>query len=391
MTVTAIRASAHDTGLPDHVAHLLLTSVPYYAKRQYADPEYQAIEWPEVEYRPMAGAGVPTIKIPAMRCELGNEPTLPAYIGHLVLCVREWRRVCRLDAPMLVNIGDTLNGSGGAGGDYNAGGIREGQPKYRGRKERDGLKDRDWMMVPTRFALAVQADADFARIRQLEAEIEELSSVNGHEPPTDVRKRLIKLYRDLKREEAGGLIVRSDIIWAKGTSLADGYTGACPPEPVVDRPVSGHEHIFLLAQQPGYFWDWYAVGNGARLRDVWLINQKGYAGAHFAPWPERLVETIILSGTSARGCCGACGAQHERMVGKDADSGYVSLGWEPGCECDAGDPVPATVFDPFAGSGTTGRVAERLGRNSILIDVSPTYVYKLMPERLAGVQKAMVV
>ncbi len=50
-----------------------------------------------------------------------------------------------------------------------------------------------------------------------------------------------------------------------------------------------------------------------------------------------------------------------------------TTGWEPGCACDAGDPVPQTVLDPFGGSGTTGLVADRLERNAILIELSPTY------------------
>ena len=50
-----------------------------------------------------------------------------------------------------------------------------------------------------------------------------------------------------------------------------------------------------------------------------------------------------------------------------------TTGWSPSCACDAGDPVPCTVLDPFGGAGTTGLVAERLGRDSVLIELNPDY------------------
>jgi hypothetical protein len=54
-------------------------------------------------------------------------------------------------------------------------------------------------------------------------------------------------------------------------------------------------------------------------------------------------------------------------------SQHTTLGWRPGCDCDAGDPIPATVLDPFGGSGTVGLVAEELDRDAILIDLNPDY------------------
>ena len=50
-----------------------------------------------------------------------------------------------------------------------------------------------------------------------------------------------------------------------------------------------------------------------------------------------------------------------------------TLGWLQSCECVASSPVPATVLDPFGGARTVGMVAERLGRNSITIEISPDY------------------
>jgi hypothetical protein len=51
----------------------------------------------------------------------------------------------------------------------------------------------------------------------------------------------------------------------------------------------------------------------------------------------------------------------------------ITTGWRPTCDHDA-DPVPSTVLDPFAGSGTTGVVARRLGRRFIGLDLSAEYL-----------------
>jgi hypothetical protein len=52
----------------------------------------------------------------------------------------------------------------------------------------------------------------------------------------------------------------------------------------------------------------------------------------------------------------------------------TTTGWKADCDCPATDPIPATVLDPFLGSGTTLLEAHRLGRHGIGIDLSPDYV-----------------
>ena len=111
-----------------------------------------------------------------------------------------------------------------------------------------------------------------------------------------------------------------------------------------------------------------------------------------------MLEPCIKAGTSERGVCPKCGAPWRRDMkpairdGKswhdhknDSATGqsksvlskqYVpakALGWLQSCECVASSPVPATVLDPFGGAGTVGMVAERLGRDSITIEISPDY------------------
>lgn len=65
--------------------------------------------------------------------QIGLEPDPEAYVAKLVEVFREVRRVLRDDGTLWLNLGDSYNGSGGAGGDYAPGGLKEGQPKYPGR------------------------------------------------------------------------------------------------------------------------------------------------------------------------------------------------------------------------------------------------------------------
>ncbi len=134
-----------------------------------------------------------------------------------------------------------------------------------------------------------------------------------------------------------------------------------------------------------------------------------FPGAHFATFPPRLIEPLIKAGTSERGVCPECGAPWVRET-KRQDQGWdgsrygeqavtatggaksggtkkstlgsshgeltgktETTGWAPSCKCDADPTVPATVLDPFAGSGTVGLIADRLGRDAILIELSPEY------------------
>ena len=64
-----------------------------------------------------------------------------------------------------------------------------------------------------------------------------------------------------------------------------------------------------------------------------------------------------------------------------------TLGWQPTCSCNA-DTIPAVVLDPFAGSGTVGQVARRLGRSCILIEIKSEYV-DMIKERVRSDLKTL--
>ena len=152
--------------------------------------------------------------------------------------------------------------------------------------------------------------------------------------------------------------------------------------------------------------------------DVWNISTQGFSGAHFATWPEALVEPMVKAGTSEWGCCPECGVQWERITEKDgrrkmhgvnkvADdmhshepmranntrhgtnsvfstgsvNTYKTIGWRLPCE-HYGHRVPCTVLDPFCGSGTSGVVARNLGRHFVGLDLSFDYLHDQARARL---------
>lgn len=157
------------------------------------------------------------------------------------------------------------------------------------------------------------------------------------------------------------------------------------------------------------------------LRNWWVVTSEPYRGAHFATFGQKWIEPCILAGTSAKGCCPACGAPWERIVEKapnihPGDSGRndvqgpaqrgkrpdgkaigtimrerfqagraaTTTGWRPTCE-HGKEPVPCKVLDPFAGTATAIRVANRLGRKAIGLDISAKYL-ALANDRTSHVQ-----
>ena len=149
------------------------------------------------------------------------------------------------------------------------------------------------------------------------------------------------------------------------------------------------------------------------VRSVWEIPTQPLPYDHYAAFPEKLAERCIKAGSSERGVCAECGAPWMREVdvdyGKSPAHGAGSVargrgestdvrgmageqmprlqrnvtttGWAPTCDHDT-PPVPATVLDPFMGSGTTALVARKLGRHSIGIELNEAYLRDICADRL---------
>jgi hypothetical protein len=94
--------------LPDNYADLLVTSPPFLALRSYLPADH-----------------------PDKHREIGSEPTPAAFLDTLYGLTADWGRLVPEWGSICVELGDTMSGSGGAGGDYNADGLREGQQKFR--------------------------------------------------------------------------------------------------------------------------------------------------------------------------------------------------------------------------------------------------------------------
>lgn len=336
--------------------------------------------------------------------QIGLESSPDEHIARLVEVFREVRRVLRPDGVLWCNYGDAYasspNGGQGQGGiqatrAVGRSGVREGLVD----KRVGGLKPKDLIGLPWWLAFALRADGWWLR-----------SDIVWHKPnpmPESCRDRPTRAHeyvflltkaeryfydREPIREEPkpwnGGKCVAPDA--ARGTVGANGYK--------------------QNARE-------YGEIKGANARTVWTINPQPTPEAHFATFPEALAERCILAGTSAHGACAECGApweriveqgdpdiEHQRACGGDASGGYSgtaqkdydaaraenpsavkarilagmrerrTTGWRPTCACGTDAVRPCLVLDPFAGSGTTLLVAERLGRDSVGCELNPEYV-----------------
>lgn len=306
--------------LPDGAAQCCVTSPPYYGLRDYG----------------VAG-------------QIGLEETPEAFVDRLVEVFREVRRVLRDDGTLWLNIGDSYSANAGQ---RTRGGPPSGSSTLRGNGHSGG--GRKLHALP-----AIESDGYARRGREARAR----SAFRGG----DVKaKDLIGIPWMLAFAlRADGWFLRSDIIWHKPNPM---------PESITDRPTSAHEHVFLLSKAERYFYDAEAIReetepyamkvpdgwdtttgvgghgsihrtgrskggapveirSGRNARNVWTIPSQPFSGAHFATMPPALAERCIRAGS------------------REGD----------------------TILDPFGGAGTTGLVADRLNRNSILCELNPAY------------------
>lgn len=269
-----ICADARALPLAANSVHCVVTSPPYWGLRDYGSED-----------------------------AIGSEPTPDRYVDSMLEVFAQIARVLRPDGTVWLNLGDSYAGTV------------------------PGLNPKNLVGMPWRVALALQS---------------------------------------------AGWYLRSDIIWSKPNPM---------PESVTDRPTRSHEYLFLLSKFDRYYYDAAAIAephaellrhqsekrrlqrmtraiapvagrgqsskgidsgwvaathtmqtnpNGRNKRSVWTVATAQYGGAHFATFPEALIEPCIL----------------------------------------AGCPVGGRVLDPFIGSGTTGAVAERLGRRWVGVDLT---------------------
>lgn len=273
--------------------------------------------------------------------QIGMEQTPQEYIEHLTEIFMEVHRVLKPTGTLWINIGDSYAGSGKgpmslsvAGNGKNSTLYAKNSKVHEVPKTWDGIKPKDMIGIPWMLAFSLRSK---------------------------------------------GWYLRSDIIWHKTN---------CLPESVKDRPTKCYEHIFLLSKSRKYYYDYKAIQEPLkqvskerykrgrsdhskyagedlqqninrqrddfsmfdqeykRKRDVWEVSTNTFKmDEHFAMYPEKLIEPCVLAGSEKGGI----------------------------------------VLDPFFGSGTTGVVAKKHGREYIGIDINPKYC-ALAEKRIMGVQ-----
>jgi DNA modification methylase len=258
--------------------------------------------------------------------QIGLEETPEEYIAAMVDVFRCVWDVLADDGTLWLNIGDSYYnyrpGKGQALVKQSVANSDQDLPQTCARRgnKLEGLKEKDLIGIPWMLAFALRTD---------------------------------------------GWYLRQDIIWHKPNPM---------PESVQDRCTKSHEYIFLMSKSQKYYYDADAIrephkrlwdesngGNmsdvghkkngkietkqthpngypmpnelGANKRSVWTVTTKPYEGAHFAVFPQDLIEPCILAGAA------------------------------PG----------QVVLDPFMGSGTTAQVAQHLGRQYLGCELNEEY------------------
>ncbi len=365
----------------DGSVQAIITSPPYWALRKYDIPDIVVGGKPGCEHdwfmsfkedkRGIYGSGLngrdpykggemklvksegDCVKCGAWRGQYGLEPSIADYIDHTLIWVKEAWRVLRDDGIFFLNLGDSY---GGSWGNYGArDGKQRDRTKERWNKRKGDLPDnlvpplakarpKCKLMIPHRVAIALCDE---------------------------------------------GWILRNDIVWAKNNQM---------PESIKDRFSKKFEYVFMFVKNERYFFDLDAVrvktisgkfgkfnirvrdvkkekikshmhkasgteieaydekeysktadhSRGKNPSDLWIINSQPSSEKHYARWPEKLVERMLL------------------------------------CSTKAGD----TIVDPFCGSGTTIRIAEQWNRVGYGIDLG----YRdIQGRKLSGIQKELLV
>jgi len=374
----------------------------------------------------------------AWRGSLGLEPHPQLFIDHLVGICREIKRVLKPTGTFWLNLGDTYASMKGKA--YNPGGgvtslpqdafkelTRDRNPNRMLKPDGGWLQPKQKLMIPARVAIALQHDGFILR-----------NSICWWKPnamPSSVKDRLTNAYehvfmfakqrryyfdldairqphaastiqritqpnvmnqlggdkqRELRGEGGGNASRSADMV----KSLARNYEKLTKHDIAVGR-IGNFSYTDLLHTKE-------YNPKGKNPADVWRIPTKPFPAAHFATFPPALIEPIVKAGCP-RWICSKCGKSRERITEKTGEfqrrwstknkegspynkqdsyqNIYETTGWS---DCGCGESFdPGIILDPFCGSGTALRVARRLGRRFIGIDIVPEYV-EMARRRIRG-------
>lgn len=281
-----------------------------------------------------------------------------------------------------------------------------------------GLKPKDLVGIPWRVAFALQADGWYLRSDIVWAKPNPMPE-SVLDRPTKAHEYVFLLTKS-ERYFYDAMAIREPCVYGdvSGAGADHAPPGGGPPHRGLRNRAGNKRRVFAGAANGrmethlGSGVPWEDDGSGRNRRSVWTIATRPLKEAHFAAFPSDLPEICIRAGTPEHGACAICGAPFTRefevepMVFKHSErevtkhnQGLVTalhgalvkpakrrtVGWAPSCNCDQGGkrPLPSTVLDPFAGAGTTGLVATRLGRSFIGIDLHADYV-EMSRRRILG-------
>lgn len=340
-------------------------------------------------------------KCGAWKGSLGLEPTFQLYIKHLCDIFDEIKRVLKKTGTCWVNLGDTYGGSGNASGHTedtkNLGYTTSQMGASKGNQKTTKGMEKSLCQIPSRFAI-------------------------------EMTNR--------------GWLLRNELIWHKPN---------CMPSSVKDRFTVDFEKLFFFTKSKKYYFEQqleptiepysekrakrpktskmkadYITGKagnftynklrpqGRNKRAVWNINTKPFKEAHFAVFPEKLIETPIRAGCPQFICkkcdkirekvyeLGALVSSYEgqpmankprsnpanRLIKQNLPKDeYGALPKREkkeigltDCGCNAGFKA-GIVLDPFFGAGTTGMVALKQNKKYIGIELNEEYI-KIAEKRL---------
>ena len=413
--------------LPDASVHCVVTSPPYYGLREYGTATWEGGD-PACDHRSVMkfrkftngqGEGVDgdgyagsnltswttrdaTPKARCPRCgatridkQIGLEASPDAYVAEMVAVFREVRRVLRDDGTLWLNIGDSYTSGGRATfGTFSPDSKQATHTAIKsatGAPQPEGLKPKDLMMMPARVALALRADGWWIRSDIIWAKPNPMpESVTDR--PTSAHEHVFVLTKSAR------YFYDADAV--REGRQGDTHSRGTKRNPPIEAAGIGHKNLCGYMTRDDDL-------TSRNLRNVWTIATAPFGEAHFATFPPELAERCIKAGTSKRGCCPACGSPWTRVVEKSRtfESGSGRAGnlpegkhggklqgggetldvrrgpvvstattvWLPSCLCPPADPVPCVVLDPFGGAGTVGLVADRIGRDAVLIELNDSY------------------
>jgi DNA modification methylase len=353
--------------------------------------------------------------------EIGLEATPDEYVAKLVEVFREVRRVLRSDGTLWLVIGDSYNSAGRLDhGTHASGKQATNRASAIGadscRSSASGLKPKDLVGIPWKIAFALQDDGWYLRSDVIE-EVELYCPCGcGHvleervwrygqdreiiwKKPNPMTESVSD--RCTKSHEYIFMLTKSARYFYDAQAIAEPFTTDSKENYPARARITGRGEQGAAAargndqDRSGGF---PPRSNGRNKRSVWTIASEPSCEKHYASFPTEIPRICIRAGTSERGCCSNCGAPMKRVFkktdevdgsahGSRFDQGRsrkrrtqegertlkVFAGWKPSCRCNY-PTVPCVVLDCFAGTGTTGEVAEAEGRDSILIELSGKYM-----------------